>query len=185
MNMIQSAKEQVLQLTLSALAKAVAEGLLPEVEVKPSVEIPKDTSNGDYTTTFCLAAAKAMRMNPRQVAQILTERVELEGSYFTSVEIAGPGFLNFRLGSKWFADTVATIEAEGGAYGCNDMLAGKKYMVEFVSANPTGPMTIGNARGGVLGDTLAAVLAHCGADVTREFYVNDAGHQIDKFAHSI
>ena len=185
MNMIQNAKEQVLQLTLGALAKAVAEGLLPEVAVKPSVEIPKDTTNGDYTTTFCLAAAKAMRMNPRQVAQILTERMELEGSYFTSVEIAGPGFLNFRLGTKWFADTVATIEAEGGAYGCNDMLSGKKYMVEFVSANPTGPMHMGNARGGVLGDTLASVLQKSGADVWREFYVNDAGNQIEKFAGSL
>ena len=185
MNMIQSAKEQVLQLTLDALARAVNEGLLPEVAVKPSVEIPKDTTNGDYTTTFCLAAAKAMRMNPRQVAQILIERMELEGSYFTSVEMAGPGFLNFRLGCKWFADTVATIETEGSAYGCNDMLRGKKYMVEFVSANPTGPMHMGNARGGVLGDTLAAVLQKSGADVWREFYVNDAGNQIEKFANSL
>ena len=185
MNMIQSAKEQVLQLTLGALSKAVSEGLLPEVSVKPSVEIPKDTANGDYTTTFCLAAAKAMRMNPRQVAQILMDRMELEDSYFTSVEMAGPGFLNFRLGTKWFADTVACIEDEGSAYGCNDMLSGKKYMVEFVSANPTGPMHMGNARGGVLGDTLASVLQKSGADVWREFYVNDAGNQIEKFAGSL
>ncbi len=185
MNMIQNAKDQVLQLTLNALARAVADGVLPQVEVKPSVEIPKDTSNGDYTTTFCLAAAKAMRMNPRQVAQMLMERMELEGSYFTSVEMAGPGFLNFHLGTKWFADTVACIENEGADYGCNDMLEGKKYMVEFVSANPTGPMHMGNARGGVLGDTLAAVLAKSGADVWREFYVNDAGNQIEKFAVSL
>ena len=185
MNMIQNAKDQVLQLTLNALSRAVEEGVLPAVEVKPSVEIPKDTSNGDYTTTFCLAAAKAMKMNPRQVAQLLTERMELEGSYFTSVEIAGPGFLNFRLGTKWFGDTVACIESEGADYGCNDMLSGKKYMVEFVSANPTGPMHMGNARGGVLGDTLAAVLAKSGAEVWREFYVNDAGNQIEKFAVSL
>ena len=185
MNMIQNAKEQVLQLTLKALSRAVEEGVLPAVEVKPSVEIPKDTSNGDYTTTFCLAAAKAMKMNPRQVAQLLTERMELEGSYFTSVEIAGPGFLNFRLGTKWFGDTVACIESEGADYGSNDMLSGKKYMVEFVSANPTGPMHMGNARGGVLGDTLAAVLAKSGAEVWREFYVNDAGNQIEKFAVSL
>ena len=185
MNMIQNAKDQVLQLTRNALAKANAAGALPEVTVKPSVEIPKDTANGDYTTTFCLAAAKAMRMNPRQVAQILMDNMELEGSYFTSVEMAGPGFLNFRLGTKWFADTVACIEDEGGDYGCNDMLSGKKYMVEFVSANPTGPMHMGNARGGVLGDTLSSVLAKCGADVWREFYVNDAGNQIEKFAKSL
>ena len=186
MNMIQSAKDQVLSLTWSAYEKAAAAGLLPEgVTVKPAVEIPKDTSNGDYTTTFCLAAAKAMRMNPRQVAQILMDNMDLEGSYFTSVEMAGPGFLNFRLGSKWFADTVACIEAEGGDYGSNEMLSGKKYMVEFVSANPTGPMHMGNARGGVLGDTLAAVLRKSGADVWREFYVNDAGNQIEKFANSL
>ncbi len=184
-NMIQNAKDQVLQLTLEALKKANAEGLLPEVSVSPSVEIPKDTSNGDYTTTFCLAAAKAMRMNPRQVAQILMDHMALEGSYFTSVEMAGPGFLNFRLGDTWFADTVAAVETEGEAYGSNDLLAGKKYMVEFVSANPTGPMHMGNARGGVLGDTLASVLQKSGADVWREFYVNDAGNQIEKFAKSL
>ena len=186
MNMIQSAKLQVAELTARAYRAAAAEGLLPEgVETVPSVEIPKDTANGDYTTTFCLAAAKAMRRNPREVARILTERMDLADSYFTSVEIAGPGFLNFRLGGKWFADVIAAIEAEGRDYGRSDTLAGKKYMVEFVSANPTGPMHMGNARGGVLGDTLAEVLDWNGAKVWREFYVNDFGNQIDKFAKSI
>ena len=186
MNMIFEAKQQVLHLTQNAYAAAVAEGLLPDgCTVIPSVEIPKDTRNGDYTTTFCLAAAKAMHKNPREVATILRDHMALENSYFTSVEIAGPGFLNFTLGGKWFADTVKTIEAEGDAYGENDSLKGKKYMVEFVSANPTGPMHMGNARGGVLGDTLASVLAKSGAEVWREFYVNDAGNQIEKFAKSI
>ena len=186
MNMIQKAKEQVQELTKQAYAAAVKEGLLPEgVTVEPSVEIPKDVSNGDYTTTFCLAAAKAMKMNPRQVATILTEHMALEDSYFTSVEIAGPGFMNFRLGDKWFGDTVTAIEAAGAGYGCSDMLKGRRIMVEFVSANPTGPMHMGNARGGVLGDTLASVLAKSGADVWREFYVNDAGNQIEKFAKSL
>lgn len=149
------------------------------------MEIPKDTANGDYTTTFCLAAAKALKKNPRQVAQILMDHMDLSGSYFTSVEMAGPGFLNFRLGNKWFRDTVACVEQEGAAYGCNDALKGQKIMVEFVSANPTGPMHMGNARGGVLGDTLASVLQKSGADVWREFYVNDAGNQIEKFAKSL
>ena len=186
MNMIQSAKDQVLALTMTAYETAAAEGLLPaDVVVKPSVEIPKDTANGDYTTTFCLAAAKALHKNPRQVAQILMDHMQLEGSYFTTVEMAGPGFLNFRLGDKWFGDTVACVEREGADYGSSDMLAGKKYMVEFVSANPTGPMHMGNARGGVLGDTLASVLQKSGADVWREFYVNDAGNQIEKFAKSL
>ena len=186
MNMIQSAKDQVLALTMTAYETAAAEGLLPaDVAVKPSVEIPKDTANGDYTTTFCLAAAKALHKNPRQVAQILMDHMQLEGSYFTTIEMAGPGFLNFRLGDKWFGDTVACVEREGADYGSSDMLAGKKYMVEFVSANPTGPMHMGNARGGVLGDTLASVLQKSGADVWREFYVNDAGNQIEKFAKSL
>ena len=186
MNMIQKAKEQVQELTKQAYTAAVKENLLPDgVTVEPSVEIPKDVSNGDYTTTFCLAAAKAMKMNPRQVAQTLIDNMTLEGSYFTSVEIAGPGFMNFRLGDKWFDDTVTAIETAGEDYGCSDMLKGRKIMVEFVSANPTGPMHMGNARGGVLGDTLASVLQKSGADVWREFYVNDAGNQIEKFAKSL
>ena len=186
MNMIESAKEQVRQLTQRAYRACVEAGTLPGgIETVPAVEIPKDTANGDYTTTFCLAAAKAMKMNPRQVAQTLIDAMALEGSYFTAVELAGPGFLNFRLGGKWYADTVSVIEAEGENYGENATLAGKKYMVEFVSANPTGPMHMGNARGGVLGDTLASVLQKSGADVWREFYVNDAGNQIEKFAKSL
>ena len=186
MNMIQNAKDQVLELTLAAYRKAAEAGLLPaDCPVQPSVEIPKDTANGDYTTTFCLAAAKALRKNPREVAQILLDNMDLEGSYFTSAAMAGPGFLNFTLGQRWFSETVATVQHEGADYGKNDMLAGKKYMVEFVSANPTGPMHMGNARGGVLGDTLASVLQKSGADVWREFYVNDAGNQIEKFAKSL
>ena len=186
MNMIQSAKDQIAELTRKAYAAAAAEGLLPEgVETPVSVEIPKDAANGDYTTTFCLAAAKAMKKSPREVAQVLVGKLRLEGTYFTSVEIAGPGFLNFRLGDKWYADVLTAVDAEGAAYGRSDGLRGKKYMVEFVSANPTGPMHMGNARGGVLGDTLASVLDWNGADVEREFYVNDAGNQIEKFAKSI
>lgn len=186
MNMIQNAKDQVLDLTVAAYGKAAAQGLLPEdVAVTPSVEIPKDTANGDYTTTFCLAAAKALKKNPRQVAQILMDHMDLAGSYFTSVEMAGPGFLNFRLGDKWFRDTVACVEREGADYGCNDTLKGQKIMVEFVSANPTGPMHMGNARGGVLGDTLASVLQKSGANVWREFYVNDAGNQIVMLGESL
>ena len=185
-NMIQNAKDQVLSLTFAAYEKAAAAGTLPAgVEVKAGVEIPKDTANGDYTTTFALAAAKAMGKSPRDIAAILKDNLELEGSFFSSVEIAGPGFLNFRLGSKWFADVLAVVESEGDAYGRADTLKGQKIMVEFVSANPTGPMHMGNARGGVLGDTLAAVLEAAGAEVSREFYVNDAGNQIEKFANSL
>ena len=185
-NMIQSAKDQVASLTQAAYEKAAAEGLLPAgAEVRATVEIPKDTANGDFTTTFALAASKALRQPPRNIAQALLDHMDLAGSYFASAEIAGPGFLNFRLNDSWYAAVCEAVESEGAGYGTADHLKGQKIMVEFVSANPTGPMHMGNARGGVLGDTLASVLAACGADVTREFYVNDAGHQIDKFAHSI
>ena len=185
-NMVQNAKDQAAALSMAAYQAAVADGTLPAAEVKTApVEIPKDTANGDFTTTFALAASKALRQPPRNIAQALLDHMDLTGSYFASAEIAGPGFLNFRLNDSWYAAVCEAVEAEGAAYGTNDGLKGQKIMVEFVSANPTGPMHMGNARGGVLGDTLASVLTACGADVTREFYVNDAGHQIDKFAHSI
>ena len=185
-NMIQNAKDQVLALTEKAYEAAAAAGKLPAgVSVRAGVEIPKDPANGDYTTTFALAAAKAMKMRPRDIAEVLLENIDLEGSYFASAEIAGAGFLNFRLGSGWYAGVMSAVESEGAAYGRSDILAGQKIMVEFVSANPTGPMHMGNARGGVLGDTLANVLARDGWDVWKEFYVNDAGNQINKFARSI
>ena len=185
-HMIQRAKDQVLALTNAAYAAAAAAGQLPGgVQVRANVEIPKDPANGDYTTTFALAAAKAMKRSPREIAGVLAEHMDLRGSYFHTVEIAGAGFLNFRLGQKWYADTLSAVESEGAAYGRSNALKGQRIMVEFVSANPTGPMHMGNARGGVLGDTLAAVLAAAGADVWREFYVNDAGNQIEKFASSL
>ena len=185
-NMVQNAKDQAAALAMAAYQAAVADGTLPQAEGKTApVEIPKDTANGDFTTTFALAASKALRQPPRNIAQALLDHMDLAGSYFASAEIAGPGFLNFRLNDSWYAAVCEAVESEGAGYGTADHLKGQKIMVEFVSANPTGPMHMGNARGGVLGDTLASVLAACGADVTREFYVNDAGHQIDKFAHSI
>ena len=185
-HMIQNAKDQVLALTNTAYQTAAAQGKLPgDVQVRANVEIPKDPANGDYTTTFALAAAKAMKRSPREIAAVLAESMDLAGSYFDSVEIAGAGFLYYRGGRKWYADTLSAVECEGAAYGRSDTLKGQKIMVEFVSANPTGPMHMGNARGGVLGDTLASVLQAAGADVWREFYVNDAGNQIEKFASSL
>ena len=166
-NMIQNAKDQAAALAMAAYKAAAADGTLPEAEVKTApVEIPKDTANGDYTTTFALAAAKALGKPPRVIAQALLDHMDLTGTYFTSAEIAGPGFLNFRLGDQWYAGVMNAVETEKDVYGTNDSLKGQKIMVEFVSANPTGPMHMGNARGGVLGDTLASVLAACGADVS-------------------
>ena len=185
-HMIQNAKDQAARLTLAAYAAAAAAGELPQAEITTvPVEIPKDTANGDFTSTFAMACARQLKRPPRKIAEALLAHLDLDGSYFTSAEIAGPGFLNFRLGKTWYHDVMSAVETEGENYGSANALHGQKIMVEFVSANPTGPMHMGNARGGVLGDTLASVLSFCGADVSREFYVNDAGHQIDKFARSI
>ena len=185
-NLIQAAREQVAALTQAAYEKAAAEGLLPGgAEVKATIEIPKDVSHGDYASSFAMAGAKALHKAPRQIAEIIVDHLELAGSFFDKVAIAGPGFLNFTLGSKWYGQVLTDIQAEGNTYGAVDEGRGEKVMVEFVSANPTGPMHIGNARGGVLGDALASVLERAGYDVWREFYVNDAGNQIHKFAMSI
>ena len=185
-NLIQYAKDQVTELTRKAYEAAAAEGILPAgAELKGSVEIPKDPQNGDYASSYAMAGAKALKMNPRAIAQALAGHMDLTGTIFSSVEIAGPGFMNFRLGPKWYGDVLAEIEAEGPLYGQGDQGKGQKVMVEFVSANPTGPMHMGNARGGVLGDTLANVLAREGYDTWKEFYVNDAGNQIHKFAVSL
>ena len=185
-NMIQSAREKVSDILAEAYARAVEKGQLPAgAELKGSVEIPKDTSNGDYAANHAMAGAKALRMAPRKIAEALAENAELGGSWFASVEVAGPGFINFRLSDKWYEDVLRAVAAEGADYGRVDEGRGQKLMVEFVSANPTGPMHMGNARGGVLGDALASVLDRAGYQVWREFYVNDAGNQIEKFATSI
>lgn len=186
MNLIENAKKQIDALVHAAYERAAQGGELPAgAELTGIVEIPKDTKNGDYAANHAMAGARTLHSAPRKIAEALVNNIELEGSWFESVEIAGPGFMNFRLGGKWYADVLANIEAEGADYGKTDSLKGQKIMVEFVSANPTGPMHMGNARGGVLGDALAEVLHCAGAEVWREFYVNDAGNQIEKFATSI
>ena len=185
-NMMERAKEELAALTLTAYRAAVEAGDLPDAAVPaPPVEVPRDAANGDYTTTFALAAAKALKRPPRAIAEAVWKHLKLEGTCFETASIAGLGFLNVRLGQNWYGGVLNAVAAEGADYGKSRGLAGQRIMVEFVSANPTGPMHMGNARGGVLGDTLASVLEACGATVEREFYVNDAGNQIDKFARSI
>ena len=185
-NMIQGAKDSISEILAAAYQKAVEKGELPAgAELSGSVEIPKDTANGDYAANHAMAGAKALHMAPRKIAEALTANMELDGSWFSSVEVAGPGFINFRLAESWYSDVLKNIADEGADYGRVDVGHGQRLMVEFVSANPTGPMHMGNARGGVLGDALASVLDRAGYQVWREFYVNDAGNQIEKFASSI
>ena len=185
-NLIQTAKEQVAELTQRAYEKAAAQGLLPQGEtIRGTVEVPKDSRNGDFASSFAMAGAKALKMAPRAIAQIILDHLELEDTLFQRAEIAGPGFLNFFYSPNWYQQVLGAVEADPAGYGSSDMGHGQKVMVEFVSANPTGPMHMGNARGGVLGDTLANVLSRVGYDTWKEFYVNDAGNQVHKFAQSI
>ena len=150
-----------------------------------SVSIPKNTQNGDFAANHAMAGAKALHAAPRAIAEDILKNLSLEGTFFTAAEAAGPGFLNFRLSDGWYTAVLDAVKAGGPAYGRSETRNGKRVMVEFVSANPTGPMTIGNARGGVLGDTMAAVLDWAGWDVYREFYVNNAGHQVELFGQSV
>ena len=187
MNLVENAKNQIDELINKAFTKARLSGSLPEGAPLSggTVEIPRDTSHGDYAATHAMAAAKELKLAPRKIAEAVTGQIELDGSCVKSVSIAGPGFINFVLSEKWYGDVLQAVEIANSDYGAIDVGKGKRVMVEFVSANPTGQMTIGNARGGVVGDTLASVLEKAGYDVWREFLVNDAGNQVDLFGKSI
>ena len=185
-NLIQEAKQQIETVLAAAYEKAAEKGTLPAGAVlSGTVEIPKDTANGDFAANHAMTGARAMHMAPKKIAEALIAELDLSGSWFASAETAGPGFMNFRLGESWYEDVLKAVNTCGADYGSVDEGKGQKVMVEFVSANPTGPMHMGNARGGVLGDALASVLEKAGYVVSREFYVNDTGNQIEKFASSI
>ena len=185
-DLIDAAKKSIETLLDESCRRAAEKGQLPAgAELSGTVEVPKDPTNGDFAANHAMSGARALRMAPRKIADALVENLDLAGSWFASAEAAGPGFINFRLSPAWYADVLRAVQSAGADYGRSDEFAGQKVMVEFVSANPTGPMHMGNARGGVLGDTLASVLDRAGAQVWREFYVNDAGNQIEKFANSL
>lgn len=186
MNCMENAKIQAENIIRQAYENASKAGVLPEAELpKIAVETPKDASNGDWASPVAMQCAKTLRMPPRKIAEALVQNMSLEGTYFEKVDVAGAGFINFTYGVNWYKDALETAYKQGENYGKTSLKNPEKIMVEFVSANPTGPMHMGNARGGVLGDCLAEVLSWAGHDVTREFYINDAGNQVDKFAHSV
>lgn len=176
------AKEQI----KNCIKNAAAAAFNPENELNDFlVEVPSDRKHGDLAVNAALVWAKALRKAPRDIAAGIVENVQLDGTYIDRLEIAGPGFINIFLSDKYYADIVEDVIQKGADYGKSDYGEGKRILVEFVSANPTGPMHIGNARGGALGDCLAAVLEAAGYYVEREFYINDAGNQIEKFAQSL
>lgn len=185
-NMIETAKNEVKEIIMSALGRLISEGKLP-AEPLPgfTVEIPADSSHGDFSCNAALVSAKTFRTNPRAIATMIAENAVLDGTLFGKIEVAGPGFINLFLNPLWFGETVNKAIELGEDYGKTDMGAGKRVLVEFVSANPTGPMHIGNARGGAIGDCLASLLSYAGYCVEREFYINDAGNQVNKFGLSL
>ena len=186
MNLIENAKKQIDEIINKACVKARAAGKLPDgAPLSGSVNIPREAAHGDYASNHAMAAAKELKLAPRKIAEVLVEHIDLEGSYFSELSIAGPGFINFFVSDAWYSEVLRVAEEMGADYGSMDIGKGQRVMVEFVSANPTGPMTIGNARGGVLGDTLSAIMSKAGYNVWREFYVNDAGNQVELFGRSI
>lgn len=171
---------------IDAMGRAMSENELP-LTPTPSftIETPSDRTHGDLASNVAMVSAKAFKLAPRKIAEIITKYIELEGTNLERCEIAGPGFINLFYSQSYYTSVIREIEEKGADYGKSDFGQGKRILVEFVSANPTGPMHIGNARGGALGDSLASVLSAAGYDVNREFYVNDAGNQIEKFGTSL
>ncbi len=184
--LVQETQKQLKEKIMDALGRAVADGTLPAEPIPGfNIEKPANSANGDFSANAALASAKAFKKSPRDIAQIIVNNLDLTDTLFEKVEIAGPGFLNFFLSQQYYSEIIKDVMAKGENYGKSDYGNGKKVLVEFVSANPTGPMHIGNARGGAIGDCLASVLQWAGYEVNREFYINDAGNQIEKFATSL
>jgi arginyl-tRNA synthetase len=151
---------------------------------KIDVEVPALAEHGDYATTIAMPLAKKLRKPPREIANAIKEQLDLRPP-LAAAEVAGPGFVNVRLDIAWLRGQIDAIIRDGADYGRSSLLRGKKIQVEFVSANPTGPLTLANARGGPLGDVLSSVFQFAGADVKREYYVEDGGTQVKKFGESV
>ncbi len=189
-DIIKHIKDQIGAITKDALINMEISGKDSEefkkaLEDEIEIEIPKEKAHGDFSVNTAMKLTKVLKTSPQNIAKALTESMNFDGTYVEKCCIAGPGFINFYLKSDWLYDGLKLIDKLGDDFGRIDIGKGKKVMVEFVSANPTGPMHMGNARGGALGDGIASVLEHAGYDVTREFYINDAGAQIEKFGKSL
>jgi arginyl-tRNA synthetase len=178
-------RDAISQLVTDAIAAAIEAGELPLAEAPdPGVERPRDATHGDWATTVALRCAKQAGMNPRQVAEIVAARLDASGDV-EAVEIAGPGFINIRLSAVALMRVLRESRERGLDFGRNESGAGKRVQVEFVSANPVGPMHVGHGRWAALGDSMARILAHAGWSVEREFYINDAGVQMEIFGKSV
>lgn len=150
-----------------------------------AVERPREEAHGDFAVNIAMLLAKPCKLPPREIAKIIAEHIDFSGTPIAKLEIAGPGFLNFRMRADWLNDVMREIAAAGTDFGRSGSGAGQRVQVEFVSANPTGDLHMGNARGAAIGDSLASVMQLAGYQVEREFYINDAGNQIDKFSRTL
>ena len=186
MTLYEQTKAFIKEITDSALNQSKEKGEI-EFNTIPdyAIEEPREKDFGDFSVNTAMLMAKEARRAPRDIANIIVSNMATEGTYINEVNVAGAGFINFKLNPVYITEIIKTVEAEGDKFGQSDFGGGKKVNVEFVSANPTGPMHMGNARGGALGDCLANIMALAGFDVTKEFYVNDAGNQIEKLAVSL
>lgn len=172
-------KEEILQATKTALG--IDESQLPEV----ILEVPKEKAHGDYSTNIAMQLARVAKKAPRQIAKDIVEHFDQSKAYVKNIEIAGPGFINFFLDNSFLTNLIPAILKEGENYGKSDFGQKEKIQVEFVSANPTGDLHLGHARGAAVGDSLCNILDAAGYDVTREYYINDAGNQIHNLALSV
>jgi arginyl-tRNA synthetase len=178
-------RDQIAALISTGIQIAQGKGALPRFEL-PTIpmERPRQSHHGDYASPVCLQLAREAHMSPREIATRIVEHLPL-APFVGSVEIAGPGYINLTLDPSWIDSQVETILEAGDTFGNLEIGRGQRVQVEYVSANPTGPITVGSARNAVIGDTLANVLATAGFEVEREYYVNDAGSQVRKFGESI
>jgi arginyl-tRNA synthetase len=179
-------KKSIVELIIAAAHSAHASGALPSGEFPPvEIEEPKIETHGDFATNFAMLSAKIQKMAPRQIAQALVDHLEDNLGVLERTEIAGPGFVNFFIKPEAWAPLVDRVLDHNDAYGRSDIGRGKKVQVEFVSANPTGPLHVGHGRGAAVGDSVANILAFCGFDVQREYYINDSGRQIQTLGRSV
>ena len=185
-NIVDDIRQSIKDIVRQSVLKNIEDGNIPDIEIPEiSVETPREVQHGEFSTNIAMQLTRMARKAPRQIAEMIINNLNLEGTYIEKVDCAGPGFINFHLKNDWLYDSLKIIQNEKEDYGKINIGKGQKVMVEFVSANPTGPLHMGNARGGALGDCIASVLEAAGYDVTREFYINDAGNQIEKFGISL
>lgn len=186
-SLIQKIREQIDTVIRNSIKKAIEAGEFSDMSMPEqiNIEVPKDKTNGDFSTNIAMQLTRQVKSFPNRTADCLLKNFDIKGTYIKEIKVAGPGFINFYLDTQWLYNILPIIQDEDMDYGKSDIGIGKKVMVEFVSANPTGPLHMGNARGGALGDCIAGVLEAVGYEVTKEFYINDAGNQIELFADSL